>query len=155
LYDIEWPGPAVIHFYTVSGSSKNTRTYGSAERAVLESLRPVAIDRFASALERFLDDRIAGAGAEEWLSEKAASVLHEIGLYAIGEPGEPNTRDLDVWGVEATVPKGSTTAVYISVSSGGASQAERLLLGPGLNQFRRHRDAVVLEADLMQKAGTS
>lgn len=93
----------------------------------------------ANTVESFLDARMAGSGAEAWMTEDAA------GMY-LNDPDDA----LELYGVtgyEITSIQGSGPYdVFVQVSGDGGDRTETLTVRSGLGADGTHRDLVVVSA---------
>lgn len=151
-YVTEWSRSITVALQIFS-AAQAPREHEAAAIAMLHSLGPGPVDPRAAALGGFLDARAAGRGAERWMTPAVAGEYERLGLFAIGEPGEPNHRDLTGFEIEASEPFGTSGTLFdVRVEATQASQRERILIGhpsPGAGR------AVVLGVAVLQKAGTS
>lgn len=153
-YEIAWSGETVIDISVEAGSEAAFVRWEPDAAALLESLRPGPVDPFADDLRAFLDARVAGEGAERWLTRYAARFYRTYGLYRFGEAGAPDEMDITYFGVLSVEPVSVyATEFEVGVQGPRGGQIERIVMGEDPDDHER--GVTVLDAGLLQAAGTS
>jgi hypothetical protein len=154
---IKWSQETVILLLVHAGSEKTFGEYERRVNQIVSSLRSGPVDKQAPVLHDFLRARIAGRGAERWLTVTSKDTYKKYGLYKLIDGGSR----WRVYGYTVEEVRSTAEGTYFSVTvwgrsdSDGAGRTEGILIGSGRDLSGMTRPNLVLTVEELQAPGTS
>lgn len=154
---IQWSQETVLTVYVHAGSDAAFKQFQPEATRIKSSLRVGPVDHRGTTLRDFLRARVAGSGAEEWLTSKSAYAFEYYGLYTIIDSGRERIHE---YSIDETAPSEYATTYFVSIGGRAPNgdetgRTERIVIGRGRDLSGRWNDELVVEMTENQAPGTS